>query len=110
MTTAAVVVLLALAGLVVIGLAIALLVLRLLLWIVLLPFKLLFWALALPLALLKAALLAVVAVVGGVVVIVGGLALALTAAVALVVPLLPLAFLVLVTWALVRLMKRPAHA
>ena len=84
------------------------LLMKAVLWLVLLPFRLLFLALALPLILINV----VVGIVGGVLLLtflaIGGVLVAILLAV--VAPLLPLAFLVLVTWALVRLMKRPAAA
>ena len=84
------------------------LLMKAVLWLVLLPFRLLFLALALPLLLINV----VVGIVGGVLLAtflaIGGVLVAILLAV--VAPLLPLALLVLGTWALFRLMKRPAAA
>ena len=87
-------------GFMMVFVACAVLALRAAIWVVLLPFRLLFGVLTLPWLLVKTivlgagALVAVVAAVGLVV--------------ALLVPLLPLVFIGVVTWAIVRLMRRPA--
>lgn len=100
---------LAVAGVFVVSiLALVFAVLKFVFWIVLLPIRLAFKLLFLPLLLLKwaglallslvaAPILVVVLLVGGAVVVLGMLA-----------PLLPVVFLVLAVWALVRLGRRPA--
>jgi hypothetical protein len=87
-----------------------LLLFKAVLWLVLLPFRLLFWTLALPLLLVKL----VIGIVGGVLLFallaVGSVLALVGFFVAILIPLLPLALMFFVIWALVRLMKRPAAA
>jgi hypothetical protein len=109
-TTAFIVLSLVFFGAVAIAVSIGVLLLQALFWLVTLPFRLLFWAISVPLFLLKALVLMVGTVLAGGVLIIGGLALAVTLLVAVALPLLPLAFVVFVTWALVRMMRRPVAA
>lgn len=109
-TTAFIVLSLVFFGAVAIAVSIGVLLLQALFWLVTLPFRLLFWAISVPLFLLKALVLMVGAVLAGSALIIGGLALAVTLLVAVVLPLLPLAFVVFVTWAIVRMMRRPVAA
>jgi hypothetical protein len=109
-TTAFIVLSLVFFGAVAIAVSIGVLLLQARFWLVTLPFRLLFWAISVPLFLLKALVLMVGTVLAGGVLIIGGLALAVTLLVAVALPLLPLAFVVFVTWALVRMMRRPVAA
>lgn len=73
-------------------------------WLILLPVRLLVWVIALPLLLLKAVLLSVVGLLLGLVFVVSGVFVVL----AVFVPLLPIVLFLGLTWALVRLLRRPA--
>jgi hypothetical protein len=91
-------------GLFIAAAALFLFLFKLLFWLVLLPFRLLVWLIALPLLLLKAVALGVAGLLLGLLVVAGGV----FVAVAVIVPLLPIVLLVVLTWALVRLLRRPA--
>lgn len=80
------------------------------LWLIWLPFRLLFWAVALPLALLKIAIVPVVALLFGSVMAIGIFAVGFAILVAILAPLLPLAIVVGLIWAIARLARRPAAA
>ena len=86
--------------------AIAWFVLRGLIFLVTLPFRLLFAVIALPLLLLKIVLMAVAAVVFITLFAAGGLLIAVV--VGVLIPLLPILLVVGLTFAIVRLMRRPA--
>ena len=86
------------------------LVLRVAFWVLLLPFRLLFWLLTLPFLMLKGVLAVAGSALLALVVLAGGLFAAVLVAMAVAVPLLPILFVVFMTWAIVRLMKRPATA
>lgn len=73
-------------------------------WVILLPVRLLVWIMALPLLLVTAVLLSVVGLLLGLVFVVSGMFVAL----AVFVPLLPIILFLGLTWALVRLLRRPA--
>jgi hypothetical protein len=78
-------------------------------WLVLLPFRLLGAILTLPFLLLKVLLAIVVGVVAFGLAL-GGIVLVAALTTALVAPILPLLLVVGLTWAVVRLMRRPAAA
>ncbi len=88
--------------------AIAWFVLRGLIFLVTLPFRLLFAVIALPLLLLKIVLMAVAAAVLITLLAAGGLLIALGVVVGVLIPLLPILLVVGLTFAIVRLMRRPA--
>jgi hypothetical protein len=87
-----------------------LVLLKVVVWIVLLPFRLLFGLLILPLLLVKALAGAVALILMGPILLVTLLAGAVAAAVALLVPLLPLIVVGALIWFLVRASQRPAIA
>jgi hypothetical protein len=91
-------------GLFIAAAALVLFLFKLLFWLVLLPFRLFVWLLALPLLLLKAVVLGVAGVLLGLLFVAGGA----LVAVVVIVPLLPIVLLLGLTWALVRLLRRPA--
>jgi hypothetical protein len=95
-------------GFLMVFVACAVLALRAVIWIVLLPFRLLFAVLTLPWLLVKGVALTVGAILVLLVAIVAVVVAVVGLVVALLVPILPLVFIGLVTWALVRLMRRPA--
>jgi len=92
------------------GLVVLALVARLVFWLLFLPFKLLFWLLSVPFLVIKFLLWPVAGLLLLVGLAAGAVLLGVSLAVALAVPLVPLAALVFVIWALLRLMRRPAAA
>jgi hypothetical protein len=70
-------------------------------WVILLPFRLLFW---LPLFLVKTVLVGIAGVVMTLLFVAGSVVVAL----AVLVPLVPIVLLLGMTWAIVRLLRRPA--
>lgn len=82
--------------------SVGLVILKLIFWIVLLPFRLLFWLLLLPFLLFKAVIGFLALVLVGPLVLLALVASAIAAALALLVPLLPLVALGLLIWLLVK--------
>jgi hypothetical protein len=100
----------ALAGVAFIGVALLAIFARVALGLLLLPFRLLFWALAIPLFLIKVVLFPVLAVVGALVAVAVGLGLTFALAGVLALPLVFLAGVAFLVWAIVRMAVRPATA
>jgi hypothetical protein len=110
MTTTFLVLAAALAGVAFIGVAVLAIAARVALGLVLLPFRLLFWALAVPFFLIKVVLFPMLAVVGAAIAVAVGLALTFALAGVFALPLVLLAGVAFLVWAIVRMAARPATA
>jgi hypothetical protein len=82
-----------------------LVLLKALLWLVLLPVRLIFYFLLIPLFLIKAVVGGILLLIVGPIVAMAVVATGLALVAAIIVPLLPLAFIALVIWFLVRLSR-----
>ena len=91
-----------------IGLALLMVALKMVFWVAFLPFRLLFGVLTLPFLLLRLILGVIAGLIGGVVLLVGAVVFVVVALATILAPLLPIAFVVLVTWAIVKLLSRPS--
>jgi hypothetical protein len=82
-----------------------LVLLKALLWLVLLPVRLIFYFLLIPLFLIKAVVGGILLLIVGPIVAMAVVATGLALVAAIIVPLLPLAFIALVIWFLARLSR-----
>ena len=90
--------------------ATAAILLKCVVWLVLLPFRLLFAILLLPFLLIKAIVGGVLMVIVLPILAIAGIVAAIALAAAVLVPLLPVLFIALAIWFVIRASQRPAVA
>jgi hypothetical protein len=87
------------------ALALGLVLLKALLWLVLLPIRLVFYLFLIPLVLFKAVVGGILMLIVGPIVAIAALAAGIALAAAIIVPLLPLLFIALAIWFVVRVSR-----
>jgi hypothetical protein len=87
------------------ALALGLVLLKALLWLVLLPIRLVFYLFLIPLVLFKAVVGGILLLIVGPIMAIAALAAGIALAAAIIVPLLPLLFIALAIWFVVRVSR-----